>query len=631
MCGIAGLYYADQRPIAQSVLDRMTDSLAHRGPDGRGTWQAAGVGLGHRRLAIRDLTQDGAQPMLSADGQVVVVFNGEIYNDQLLRGELAAHYGARFTSTADTAIIAPGWQAWGEQLFARLEGMFAIALWDVRQQQLILARDAVGIKPLYYSYDHAHGILRFGSELKALLADETQSRSLSAPDLATFMATGAPAPTRTLLQNVQQLAPGQMLVADRSGVRIKSYKAAPQAAHTISTMDDAVDRFVPLLREVVQSQLVSDVPVGVLQSGGVDSSLITLSLPQQAAVPLFTYCFSESSHDESHEAALVAKLAGRQLVRVEQAAHMQDAASIFDKMVWHSDGQLADSSAFPTYGLCQAVSAHTKVALCGDGGDEFFAGYPTYHATRLAHYLKPLLPASLWAQLGYLLRQQAGVSQKRVPMAEKLMRLLLGLAQSVPHVEWRRYLMPREAQTLWADAGLAQHDPLAEYAHEFTAVAGQSKAHWQQGLLADQRYYLPADMLVKSDRMSMAHGLELRVPLLDGRVRDFAASLSPQLLLSAKGQGKQVLRTALAQLGAGQMLSARRKTGFNVPLVSLLQGPLKKQAMHILLDETDIFEPWMKADAVRHLWHEHETGLVNHSYVIWSLMVFASWRKQCAI
>lgn len=615
MCGITGLFYRNGNTVAPELLQRMTRAIAHRGPDGEGLWHEGPVGLGHRRLAIRDLSPTGAQPMASADGSIIVAYNGEIYNDAALKADLARDHGFVPRGSSDTEILPAGWQAWGMDLFTRLEGMFAIALWDKRKQQLILARDGVGIKPLYYSIEN--GALRFGSEIKALLADEAQPAHLDEEQLQHFMALGYPAPEASLLRGIRQLAPGSVMVISAHEIITHRFWQPTRTGNMIDR-EAALEEFLPLFRRVVQDQLVSDVPVGVLQSGGIDSSLVTLSLPKDIQAPLYCATFAEKSHDESETASALAKAAGRSLTLVPTV--MENAEADFASVVHHSDGQLADSSALPTYLVCRAIGKAARVALSGDGGDEFFAGYQTYRAAQMAAWLKPLLPAHTWASLGYRLRGKAGVSEARIPPAEKLFRFLLGLSHEQPASAWRRYLYPREAELLFA----AQANPLAGYAG---AIATATGSGIDRALLADQRYYLPADLLMKSDRMSMAHALEIRVPLLDRRIMDFAGRLSPSLLLQG-GSTKALLRQAAAASGVPPEVTTRGKTGFNLPVNQLLKGPLAALAERSFVAEADHFVPYMKADGVRQLWAQHKAGEINHNYVLWALLVFSQWRQQ---
>jgi asparagine synthase (glutamine-hydrolysing) len=599
----------------------MTDALAHRGPDGDGFWIDGNIGLGHRRLAIRDLSPLGAQPMTSTNGNVVI-FNGEIYNDRVLKAELTREHGAVFRSqTSDAEVLPAGYDAWGVDLFDRLEGMFAVAVWDARRGQLVLARDGVGVKPLYYFADD--GVVRFGSEIKALLADPAQPCRLSPQDLAHFLTLGYPPPARSLLTGVHQVPPGSAVVFTPTSVETHTFWR-PSRSGAVRDAAAARAAFRDLLPQVVADQLVSDVPIGVLQSGGIDSSLISLSLPETAAAPLYCASFTEQSHDETAAAALVARTAGRTLNIVP--ADVDDAETVMHGIVRASDGQLADSSAFPSWLVYRALSGSARVALSGDGGDEFFAGYQTYSVAGLANALHKLAPGAVWARLGYAARRAIGASERRVPVEEKLMRFFLGLSAPVPHTAWRRYLYPREARQLFAGELRAACDdaPLAPYAESYRQAEGSS---FDRALLADQRYYLPADLLMKTDRMSMAHSLEVRVPFLDRRIMDFAGALDRSLLLS-RGEGKLLLRQTAAAFGAPPAITAHPKTGFNTPVRRMLGGELNCLANRLFLDSPDLFRPWLSPSAIKTIWHADRRGETNHGYVLWALLCFGLWREQ---
>ena len=622
MCGLTGIYWRDGRPVDPHVLQRMTDALAHRGPDDEGQWIAGPIGLGHRRLAIRELSLLGAQPMASPSGLTVVIINGEINTDRALKSELTREHGFVFRSQSDTEVLPAGYEAWGLDLFDRLEGMFAIALWDALRERLILARDGVGIKPLYYFADRS--AVRFGSEIKALLSDPSQPCHLSSEDFAHFLTLGYPAPTRSLLTGVHQVPPGSVAVFTSSGSETHTFWR-PSRSGIVRDSKTASNAFRELFTQVVNEQLVSDVPIGVLQSGGIDSSLITLTLPRDVETPLFSVTFHERSHDEAPEAAQVATAAGRPLHLV--STEVDCVADVLQRVVWASDGQLADSSAFPSWLVYRAVSKSARVALTGDGGDEFFAGYQTYGVAGLSHALRWLIPGAQWARLGYAASRLHGSSEARVPPQEKLMRLLLGLSAPVPHTAWRRYLYPREARTLCMGE-LREHieaDPLTPYAEIYRNAAGKP---FDRALLADQQFYLPGDLLVKTDRMSMAHSLEVRVPFLDRRIMDFAGSLDRSLLLSASGRGKRLLRQALADLGGPPAIVARPKTGFNTPVSRMLQRELKPLANRLLFDTSDLFAPWLSPSAVRALWRSHECSEINHGYLLWTLLCFGLWRES---
>lgn len=621
MCGLAGIYHRDGRPVDAAALDRMTDSLAHRGPDARGTWISPGIGLGHRRLAIRDLSEHGAQPFHSRCGTVVVAYNGEIYNDRELAADLARNHGFVRRTTCDTEILPAGWQAWGLGLLERLEGIFAFALWDAEKRTLLLARDGIGTKPLYFTDDG--NSVGFASEPKALLAGNVVKPVLSAPDVAKLLALGYTDPNRSLIANVRQLDPGTALVLDSAGSRPHRYWTARRAPRTIS-LDEATEQFSTLFREVIADQLVSDVPVAVMQSGGIDSSLVSLTLPQSADVQLYTVRFAERSHDEATLAQSLAKAASRPITLLDlQPAGIE---TDFRAVVRSVDGALADSSALPLFQLARAVRMRATVALSGDGGDEFFGGYPTYRATALAETMRKLLPGAVCRAIAERCAKMGGISGHRIGRAEMLSRLFYGMASPVPHSAWRHYLASWDRPLVYGPAlrALGDFDPLSAYADAFIHSSGDV---WDRSLQADQGYYLPADMLMKVDRTSMAHGLEVRVPFLDRRVMEFAGSLDRSLLVNG-GTTKVLLRNAAGRLGAPANVTQGRKKGFNLPMSQLLQGPLQPLADRLLCSNADILAPFCSPDGVREAWKQHRSGLIDRKYVLWALLTLAVYREE---
>lgn len=624
MCGISGLFFRDERPVDCELIVRMTRSLAHRGPDGEGTWIGGSIALGHRRLAIRDLTDAGRQPMTDPTGRIVATFNGEIYNDGVLRRELEQQHGIVFNSTCDAEIIPAGYAVWGEQLFDRLEGMFAIGLWDQRSGELVLARDAAGVKPLVVW--HTPQLVAFGSELKALIHVPGCPRAIVPEALHAFMAQGYVSPRGTLLHGVEQLAPGTVRVYGRKGQRERRFWR-PTRNPVIRDSREAVEEFLRLWPDVLRDMLVSDVGVGVLQSGGLDSSLIVAQLARSGLrVPLFTAGFSDASHDERPAAKTVAAATGMQHFGISVDERVAPEV-IFRKVVHHFDGQLADSSAFAVYQLAREVRRHVPVVLGGDGADEYFGGYPTYKATRYADPLRGLAPGALMSQLGRILLWIGRKEEQRLPVTEVAARFALGLsaAGDSSHPQWRRLLHAHLLDDLYAPVlkELMTVNPLAEYDQAIATADGDLL---DRCLLADQEHYLPADMLMKVDAMSMAHGLEVRVPFLDGRVRALAGMIQGSLLSPLRGLEKRVLREALTRLLP--TVSQTPKFGFNTPVAALLRTGLRDLADRVFDREPDRLAPYFAADGLRRLWRQHAAAEANHAYALWCLLTLAVWSEN---
>ncbi len=621
MCGIAGLLNLNGAPADQNLALRMASRLSHRGPDAEGVWTEGPVTLSHRRLAIRDLSGAAAQPFASQCGRVVIVYNGEIYNDESIAKRLARETGFQCRTSSDTEIIPAAYLAWGLKAFEIFEGMFAISLWDRQTQRLILARDGIGIKPLYVMETPSR--IAFASEIKALRLLGTGAPKLSAPDLAHMLSQGYPAPTRSTIRDIRQVPPGTLLVHEKGSTREQRFWS-PSRQGQVTEMCEAVPRLMDTLREVVSDQLISDVDIGSLQSGGIDSSLITLSLPTTRNVQLFSVSFPERSHDESANVQALAAAAGRNVnsIRLNDSV---ETSNDFVACALAVDGQLGDASMLATYQLSREVRRHVKVALSGDGGDEFFGGYSTYRATVHAERIKSFLPRGLARIASAQLRNVMVVRDSRQTLAEKLYRLIHGFSHVVPHGTWRHYLPNDERENLYGPELLDQMhmDPFAGYADAFRNAAGGTT---DKAMLADQTYYLPADMLTKVDRASMAHGLEVRVPLLDRRVMDLAGSLHPNLLFGSSGTStKLILRKVLQLLGGPKQLVRGPKLGFNIPINMLLRGAIRPLAERYLNANADFLEPFLRPDGVRNIWRQHIGGLVDRKYSIWTLLTIAVW------
>lgn len=624
MCGIAGIFHRDGRPADSRAVAAMSAALVHRGPDGESSWLDGPVGLAHRRLAIRDLSHAGRQPMLDASERIVVTYNGEIYNDRELRSELERSFGFRFRSTCDTEILPYAYLAWGEAMFERLEGFLAIGLWDRQERRLILARDGIGIKPLYYS-ESSSSVL-FASEIKGVTASGEVAARIDPMALHTYLAAGHPGTRQSLYQDIKQLPPGTMVgFTERERTERRFWR--PVRAPVIRDLDEAVVRLQSTIEAVVKSQMVSDVPLAVLQSGGIDSSLISLTLGRLGLKPpLFTAGFTEKSHDETAVAQQIATAAGLSLNVIDGEAG-EDAEAALRAVVYHFDGQCADTGALGFYHVAGAVRRHSTVVLSGDGGDEFFAGYETYAATMMAERVRHVIPHGLAGLTGRLAYASVRGNEKRLPAAAQLARFALGLGEAgnSPHLQWRR-LVPRFLAERIYDRGmadLASADPFAEYAEYYSEPHANVL---DRALIADQRFHLQS-VLTKVDAMSMAHGLEVRVPILDRRVMDLAGSLDVSLLNPwPKGAPKYVLRKLAERLGMPGDAAWSRKRGFNVPIAQLMRrGGLRPICDRVLDRDADVFAPFMKPEAIRQLWHAHRETRSDNAFALWPILTLGIW------
>jgi asparagine synthase (glutamine-hydrolysing) len=625
MCGIAGIWDFSGRAVDPADLRRMTDALAHRGPDDQGQWTDGPVGLGHRRLSILDLSASGHQPMADPSGRYVVTYNGEIYNYRAIRAEIERESGARFVSDCDTEILPNGFALWGSDLFARLEGMFALALWDRETQTLTLARDGVGIKPLYLARQRDR--LYLASEPKAFTALPDFEARLSPAAMHETLANGYAGPTHSLLQGVAQLPPGSWRAIRADGEKTMRFWH-PRRHATVRRMDEAVEAVALTLETVVGDMMLSDVPVGVLQSGGVDSSLIS-SAARGFDVPLFTAQFEQASFDESPKARMVAAATGlpHHVIPIHEAA---DPVASFKAMARAYDAHLSDSSGFALYELCRHIRRHVTVVLSGEGGDEFFGGYPTYGASRIAHRIRPFVPACASEAIAALAFRTVARDDDRLPAAEKIGRFFAGLAQprTTLHAQWRRHLMAADAKALYGPVlrDVAATDPMAGYATAIAAADGETLL--DRWLVGDQDYYLPGDMLPKTDRVSMAHGLEVRVPFLDRRMMDLAGGIDASLLTPVKGPPKAVLREALAREAGLAGIATLEKRGFNNPIAAMLRNELRSLSEAVFEQAPDRFAPYLDTDALRRMWRDHDARRANHQYLLWMLLGMAVWFEE---
>jgi asparagine synthase (glutamine-hydrolysing) len=629
MCGIAGVYYFAASPPnpGAAPIERMTDSLAHRGPDDSGVYRGERVMLGHRRLAILDISAAGHQPMSDESGTVWIVYNGEIYNFRELRRELES-CGCRFRTQTDTEVILHAYRQWGLEAVRRFNGMFAFALWDEAKQRLWLARDPIGLKPLFYS--DRGGVLRFGSEIKAILADPDVPRDADLRGLDAFFTFGyTPAPY-TGFAAVRQLLPGHQLVVQSASLSVSRYYRLPYPDRPppAEPLEQAVERFRGELLAAVRRQMVSDVPLGAFLSGGVDSSSVVWGMRHSSDEKPLAFCagFDESSFDETPYARQVAEALGIELHSRRLSA---DAAALLPAIVSHAEEPLADNSMIPLYLLSAFARERVKVALSGDGGDELLAGYITYKASRWANWYRRL-PGPIRRGVVRPLVESLPASQTKYGAAMLARRFVEG-AENPPladHCSWRQIISPREKQTLYLGemrSAVKDFDPIAEY-----AACADDAPDWlsplERRLHVDLTFHLPNDMLVKVDRMSMAHGLEVRAPFLDLELVKTCLSLPPHYKLRG-GTGKYILKKCL-EGELPQPVLRRKKAGFLVPLEKWLRGPLLPLVRESLspqfLHETGLLSPQRVATMIE----QHASGRRDHAYPLFTLLVFAAWWRK---
>jgi asparagine synthase (glutamine-hydrolysing) len=619
MCGICGLATADGVTPDREVVERMSRTLRHRGPDSDGLHLRGPVALAARRLSIIDL-EGGSQPIANEDGSVVVVQNGEIYNFRELRRELEGQ-GHRFATGCDTEVLVHLYEQHGEGFVERLRGMFAIALWDEGERRLLLARDRFGIKPLYYRL--SGGDISFASELKAMLEQPGFSRAIDPRAVAAYLAFNSiPAPL-TVFAEARKLPPGHLLSWRGGEVTLRRY-ARPQPVAADEVRKGGIDELAAELRDVlrdsIRAHLVADVPVGVLLSGGVDSGGITALAAAESGEALRTFSigFEESGFDEMGRARLVAERYGtdhRELVL------RPDAVELLPKLVETFDEPFGDSSALPTYLVSELAAGEVKVALSGEGGDELFGGYYTYVADQLAPRVGRL------ATLAKPLVEALPSGDSRVGFDYKAKRFARAAANADPlerHHAWKEiHPAQRRRALMGADPGW---DPVDLYRERYAETQGAQRLARMQDV--DLGIYLVDDLLVKTDRASMAHSLELRVPLLDQRVADFALAMPDRLKVRGFAK-KRLLRRALAPLLPREIVHGR-KQGFSIPLAAWLRGPLEPFARDVLSPQTLDRQGCLDAAAVTPLLDAHCSGREDLSRQLWGLMAFTLWFDRYA-
>jgi asparagine synthase (glutamine-hydrolysing) len=620
MCGICGV--ATVAPGAAPDLEavrRMSARLVHRGPDSDGLFHEGGVALAARRLSIIDL-EHGDQPTSNEDGTVTVVQNGEIYNHGELRAELQGR-GHRFRTHSDTEVLAHLYEEHGDTFVERLRGMFAVAIWDSREARLLLARDRFGIKPLYYRV--AGGALSFASELKAMLEQPGFSRQIDPRAVAAFLAFNSiPAPL-TVFAEARKLPAGTLAVWRGGELTQTRYaRPAPVAAERArrGPAGELATELRETLRDSVRAHLVADVPVGVLLSGGVDSGgLAALAAGEQGAgVKTFSVGFEEASFDELDRARLVAKRYGTDH---HEIVLRPDAAELLPKLVEAFDEPFGDSSALPTYLVSELAAGEVKVALSGEGGDELFGGYYTYVADllaprlgRLAALAAPLVEAlpSSESKVSFDYKAKRFVRAARLPALER-------------HHAWKEIFSPAQAASLMGERDPGW-DPVDLYRERYAETAGAEPLARLQDV--DLGIYLADDLLVKTDRSSMAHSLELRVPFLDSQVAGFALGLATPLKVRGLAK-KRLLRRALAPLLPREILRAP-KQGFSIPVAAWLRGPLQGFARETLAPETLARQGCLDPVTATALLDRHCSGQEDLSRQLWGLIAFTLWFDRYA-
>ncbi len=622
MCGIAGVVEPAGKAADQELLEQMCLAIRHRGPDSQGIYIDGNAGLGIRRLRIIDITT-GDQPIHNEDRSVWVVFNGEIYNYPELRQELEAR-GHHFYTRSDTETVVHAYEEYGEECIRRLDGMFALALWDTRRRRLLLARDRVGKKPLLYY--HREGRLVFGSEFNALLQDPSIPREVNLDSLDFYLTYGyVPAPD-SAFSAISKLPPAHYLVYEEGRARLTRYWQLRAAPKLDLSEAEAREGFMERLRRAVKVRLMSDVPLGAFLSGGLDSSTVVALMSELSAGPVKTFSigFEEREYSELPYAAAVA---GRFGTDHHEFVVRPDALEVLPTLALHYGEPYADSSAVPSYYVARLTREHVTVALNGDGGDESLAGYERYLAARLGELyrrLPRLLREEVVAPLARALPDSLDFKNR----SRRLRRFLEVAGQPLEdgYRHWMSVFSDRQRAALWAPEFARSHVAGApeRWLNAAMAAAGETDLV-SRLMLADIQTYLPEDLLVKMDIASMTHSLEARSPFLDYQLMEFLAALPSHLKLRGF-TSKHLLRTAMADVLPPSNLR-RGKMGFGVPVGTWFRGDLRELVNDMLLSPRALQRPYFKPEALRGLVHEHLEGTRDHGARIWALLMLEQWHR----
>lgn len=623
MCGIAGFSLFNFNEGDKATLDAMGQAIYHRGPDAGGTYIDDKIGLCHRRLAILDLTEAGSQPMFSADGNLVIVFNGEIYNFLEIRAELEAD-GVTFKSHSDTEVILALYAKEGVNCLEKLNGMFAFALWDIREQQLFIARDRLGKKPLYYfSQD---GRFAFGSEIKAILALNGIPRNIRLDAVYDFFAYQYVPDPKSIFQHIHKLPPAHYMVLNKDGFSIHEYWDVSFKNVSSESEESHKAQLKALLEKVTKQRMISDVPLGAFLSGGVDSSGVVAIMAQASETPVKT-CTIGFNDEKFNEADFAREIAEKYQTEHHEYTVHQNVAERLEHIVSFFDEPFADPSLVPTFFVSELARKTVTVALAGDGGDEMFAGYEKYATDDIENKLRNKFPESVRKHIFPSLAKAAGIVPGSI--GKKAKSLLTSLScdpamgfyitnSMMTDETWNKLAKPEVKMQLEG------YHPSQYTLDMYNKADGPD--HLSKILYTDIKTYMTGDILVKVDRMSMANSLEVRAPILDYQIAEFAATL-PAKEKYRNGEKKYLLKEVFKPFIPASLLY-RKKMGFSTPLATWLQGELK-QIFEITVFDSQAFNKYLfNRIELQSLWAEHQHGKRDNSTILWSILIFELWYKK---
>ena len=601
----------------------MCDKVVYRGPDDGGVYTDGSIGLGHRRLSIIDLSELGHQPMSSEDQKFWITFNGEIYNFQSLREDLISK-GYTFKSNTDTEVIIYLYQEYGENCLQHMRGMFAFAIWDQVKSCLFLARDRIGKKPLFYYFDGRTFI--FASEIKSILEDHFIGKEINFEAFCDYFKYLYVPDPKTIYRNIYKLEPGHYLICSKEGIKKKEYWDVSFADESTMELQDISNNLLEILNESVKLRMISDVPLGAFLSGGIDSSGVVALMARQQSSPVTTCSigFDTEDYDEIKFARMIAK---KYNTDHHEFIVKQKAEEILTDLAYYFDEPFADSSAVPTYYVSKLARQKVTVALSGDGGDENFAGYEKYYIDDIENRIRRKIPASIRRSiLPYLVQVTSPLNPSVFQKGTTLLNTLSFES------DYGFYLTNSEFDDrLWdkiinpdIKKKIGDYDPSSVIRHYYHKA--DTDNHLSKILYTDLKTYLPGDILVKVDRMSMANSLEVRAPMLDHNVIEFAASIPPHLKFN-RGEKKYILKQAFKQILPKETM-CRKKMGFSVPLADWLRGELKDLAYSYFFSRDAGLNNFFQYDPMRRLWDDHQTGKRNYGTILWSLLMFELWYRE---
>ncbi|MDA1283260.1 MAG: asparagine synthase (glutamine-hydrolyzing) [Chloroflexi bacterium] len=628
MCGVCGVVDLNNSPpVRAEELNAMCRTIEHRGPDGTRTMIRESVAFGHTRLSIID-TETGWQPIANEDDSIFVTLNGEIYNFQSLRKELSEQ-GHRFTTNSDTEVIVHLYEEEGQDFVKRLDGMFAIAIWDEPKRRLVLARDRIGKKPLFYS--EQNGRLSFASESKTLTEAGGPGHEVDPVALASYLTYGYVPEPLSIYKGISKLPPAHMLVFDESGTEVRRYWELNSESDRTITFEDAVSETRRFTDQAVASRLISDVPLGFFLSGGLDSSIVVGAAAQASSSRLKTFSigFEEETFSELEYARTIAE---RFDTEHEEFIVTSDLVNDLESIVRHADEPFADSSMIPMFYLSRQTRQHVTVALSGDGGDEVFGGYDRYFGLDLArkyHRIPGIFRKGLIGPLSSLIPESPGkrsnlrrIKRLTYPSTDSAEQWYLGWMQQF------RVESHSGAFTQGFSSAIAEHggwnDHMLSAFQGLTESTTSKTAQW-----VDTTTYLPGDLMVKADRMSMAHGLEVRSPFLDHHLVEFASTIPGEYSIR-RGSGKQVLKRAYADLIPGEILN-RKKAGFTVPVGEWINGPLRDMTRELLMSSDAAVHNVVRPEFIGGMIEQHASRRHNHAVRIWNLICLETWSKTFGV